>query len=148
MGVYLAGLRNVKGSTVAAVEWTNWKAGGDEVREVSGSLRGFELGQAAADFHGDSTSGLQPEREVSGVSVRKESRQKTGLKVVWTRAGAGSRDGAAEMLAVPRRQNQADFPKAGCGLWGDRASPFLLSLRQAASHGQHLLNQSLKCGTG
>lgn len=67
VGVCLAGVRNVKGSTVAAVEWTSRKAVGGEVIEASGSQRRFEPRHEVADCHADSTSWQQPEREVSGV---------------------------------------------------------------------------------
>lgn len=96
VGECLAGLRNVKGNTMAAVE-TSWKAVGDEVREASGSPQGCEPGQEMANFHGNGSSGLQPEREVSGVG-RKKRRQKPEMKVVWTRAGAGNRDGVRGRL--------------------------------------------------
>lgn len=64
VGLCLAGLRTVKGSTVTTVKG---KTVGEEVREASGSQRGFEPRHEVADFHADSTSWLQPEHEVSGM---------------------------------------------------------------------------------
>lgn len=114
MGVCLAGLRNVKGSTGAVVEWTSWKAVGDEVREASGSQTGFEPRHEAADFHGDSTSRLQPEHEVSGVrqeGEEAEARDEGGVD----KGGSWEQRRAAEKLVVPRRQSGADFPMCAAG---------------------------------
>lgn len=109
---------------MAAVE-TSWKAVGDEVREASGSLQGCEPGQEMANFHGNGSSGLQPEREVSGVRQEEEEAE-AGDEGSVDQGGSWEQrwgEGEAETLAVPQRQKRVDFLKACCWLRGTDGLP-------------------------